>query len=156
EKTVEGQGSWALPLRDHPMLELESDFAQLTMLPTAPGEEPFLEAVGGLGGAAHVDIRADRGVTRVRLGGMLDLDEEPWQKGRWWVPGLWDTRWWWKRSLREKLFAHARRVVVHVPASVRARVRGAAARVHVERLAGCDLVVEADAGALSLEDVSGR
>src|SRR5262245_27521282 len=119
EKTGEAQESWPLPLGDHPILELESDFAQLAIVPTAAEEEPFLEAVDGHGGVAHVDIRADRGTTRVRIGAASDFDlhDEPWQKGRWWSPGSWDKRWWWKSKLRERMFSRVRRFVVHVPPS---------------------------------------
>jgi hypothetical protein len=156
ETTPEARESWPLPLDDHPNLELESDFAQLAIVPTAAEEEPFLEAVDGRGGVAHVDIRADRGTTRVRIGGAFESHDEPWRKERWWIPGSWDTRWWWKSKVRERMLSRVRRFVVHVPPSVRARVRLAAGRVHVERLAGCDLVIEADAGELTLEDVAGR
>ncbi len=120
---------WPLPLAEHPALEMEADFAALTMVPLREGEEPFLEARTRHGRRLQLEVAGEGGTTRVRVG----------HSGTFW--GGWE--------------AGGARLVAHVPRDVRARVRSSAGRIHVEHLEGCTLDIEADASRISLEDVGG-
>jgi hypothetical protein len=140
---------WPLPLGEHPALELESDFAKITILPVPPGEEPRVELQDrGHRHRPHVEVRGEAGVTRVTVGGMFrGGDDDAWT-GRFWEPSFWEKRRW-----KHHFHAH---LVVYVPRDVRARIRSAAAQVDVRGLSACDLKIEIDAGALVLTDVHGR
>ncbi len=121
------QRRFPLPLAEHPNLELVSDSAQITLVPLDPDEPPFLELLGRDGERVLVDIRAEADTTRVRI----------------------DT------GLGPLAFGVRARVVVHVPAALRGRVRSSAGTIHAERLEGCSVVLETDFGAISLDDVHG-
>lgn len=120
---------WALPLGEHPTLELVNDTAQLTIVPTSAGEAPYLELLGAESDRLLVHVVPEDGFTRVRI----DAGIGPFA---------------WTSGFR----AHA---VLHVPASLRARIRSSAGWLHVERLVGCALTLESDLGAISLEEVDG-
>jgi hypothetical protein len=160
---------WPLPLAQHPFLELTSDFVYLSIVPIAPGEQPFVELLGRSQHEYKIDVRGDAGTTTVRLdhaghdprwphrihphhehhhGHRRDeRRREHRREDRWWEGAFWERR----------FGRHARaHVVAHVPANVRAKVHSAAARVDVARLAGCELTVDLDAGALTLDDIAGR
>ncbi len=115
-----------LPLDEHPKLDVSADFAHLTIVPISPGEKPWAEVRSKR--TNRVRVRAEDGTTYVRIGG-----ED-------WGFAMWNGK---------------DRVTLHVPADVHARVVSAAGRLFVERLDGCDLVVENDAGTIDLDDVGG-
>jgi hypothetical protein len=134
-----------LPLAEHPLLDLESDFALVSVSPTS--EAPYVELVGEAP-LPDLVVEGANGTTRVRasrMGGGLD---ERFRHGRFWEGRFWD-RPRWRKHLHVQL-------VVHVPPNVRAHIRPSAGYIHVEQLAGCQLDIHADAGAIALEDVSGR
>lgn len=116
-----------LPFSDKPTLELRADAIDFVLVPIARGEAPFLE-VDGHAGAEAVEIRTEGEVTRVSLAA-------PWLS-------LFDLP--------------VRKLVLHVPEHVRARVESAAGRLQVERLAGCDLDLTTHAGSVTLSEVRGR
>ncbi len=149
---------WTLPLLDHPRLELEADLARVSIVGIAAGETPWLEVESD---DPHtlplVDVEGEGATTRVRISG-VHRGEPPlthpapdagpgWWKGPWWSAAFWDRRRW------KKAF-HVN-VVAHVPRDVKGAVRSNAAKMRVADLFGCDLVIETDAGYLSIEDVSG-
>ena len=139
-----------LPLAEHPLLDLESDFALIWVEPT--DGTPYIELVGEAP-LPELTVEGVGGTTRVRASGLGLTDHgdrggERLRRGGFWEGSFWERRRW-KKHFQVQL-------VVHVPADVRARIRPAAAFVHVERLRGCQLDIHADAGALVLEDVSGR
>lgn len=142
-----------LPLAEHPFLDIDSDFAFVAVVPTTAGEDPFLEisgaaTLGGDGPTLGFDIQAKDGTTSVRIHGAARAIEDRITSGRFWEANFWEKRRW---------HGHFRtQIVAHVPRNVRMRIRSAAARVHVEQLAGCDLSISTNAGALFLEDVVGR
>ncbi|WP_394825135.1 hypothetical protein [Pendulispora albinea] len=141
-----------LVLEEHPLLHIETQFAQLDVVPSAPGETPFIALVGERIEGLAIAIDPSGGITRVRVlhswkpgdpdrdGGGND-DENGWNAA------------FWENVLKATFHA---RVIAHVPPSVRARLRSAAARVHVERLSGCDLSIESQAASISLGNVSGK
>lgn len=117
---------WELPLDEHPMLEVTAEMAQISLVPTLVGEKPFVEAIGS--DRVQVGIRAGDGVTRVHLEQDVGF------------------------------FGFARnkaRIVLHVPSNVRASVRTEAGRLRAERLHGCQLTLETEAGEVQLDDVHG-
>lgn len=124
--TMPEETTLLLPLDEHPLLDVTADFAHLTIVPTARGERPFAEVRSKR--RNRVRVRGENGTTFVRIGG-----ED-------WGFGMWNGK---------------DRVTLHVPAAVRARVATSAGRLFVERLDGCDLVVENDAGTIDLDDVGG-
>ncbi len=129
-----------LPLAEHPLLDLESDFAFVSIFPT--NDAPYVELVGD-GPLPEVIVEGGNGTTRVRASGLGSGFDEKLRRGRFWEGSFWDRRRW-------------RQVVVHAPVGLRARIRTSAASVHVERLSGCELDIRASAGALALEEVSGH
>jgi hypothetical protein len=133
-----------LPLAEHPLLDLESDFAFVSVSPTT--ETPYVELVGDTP-LPELFVEASGGTTRVRTSGMAQGLEHL-SRGRFWEGSFWDRR-------RLQKHFHVQ-LVVHVPADVRAQIRPSAAYIHVERLTGCQLDIHADAGAIVLEHVSGH
>jgi hypothetical protein len=121
--------SWLLPFADTPTLELKADASAVTLVPVAPGEQPRVEAHGR--GADRLDLRVERQGDTVRV------EIEPFRHFTWW--GGWDTRF-----------------VVHVPATIRAKVETSAGSIDARSLDGCDLDVKANAGRVSLDRVRGR
>jgi hypothetical protein len=141
----------ALPLDAHPRLELDADFLHVAIVPVEPGEAPFVEVLGEM--ASTLDLSAGDGTTRVRLaharphGGLERSTFRPWWDGRFWDASFWEQRW--KEDRHGKLR-------FHVPRDAQLRILSNAGRIHVERLWGCDLSVEAHAGRVTLDEVSGR
>jgi hypothetical protein len=149
---------WTLPLVDHPRLELEADLARVSIVGIAAGETPWLEVESDDPHTVPlVDVEGEGPTTRVRISGAHRGDPPfthpapdagpGWWKGPWWSAAFWDRRRW------KKAF-HVN-VVAHVPRDVKGAVRSNAAKMRVADLFGCDLVIETDAGYLSIEDVSG-
>lgn len=136
-----------LPLWEHPTLELETDFASVSIVPIAPGEPPFCE-VAGAGATPHADVTTHQGITRVRIDSVARAIEDGLGSGRFWEGPFW---------MRSRFHGHfPTHVVLHVPTTVHARVRSIGARVNVERLDGCHLEISTDAGTMQLADVRGR
>jgi hypothetical protein len=140
-----------LPLEGRPWIELETEFAAIEMRPIAPGEEPYVEVVGDEPlPELHITVDESGGdrVVRLRGDGMGLGVGDTGSQAR-----LWEGRFWerlrWKRHFQLQL-------VFCVPPDVRARLRPAAAYVHIENLVDCELDIHADAGAVVLDDVSGR
>jgi hypothetical protein len=141
---------WSLPLAEHPRLELHSDIARMRVVPIAPGEAPWLEVVNEHphhGAGPNVDVDGAAGVTRIRVSGAWNGDPN-WWNGPWWESTFWEKKFW-KRAFHTL-------VVAHVPKDVHGEIRSSAAKLHVARLSGCDLSIDTDAGAVTVEDVSGR
>jgi hypothetical protein len=125
--------TWALPLSPDELLELQTDWGRVGLVPLEPGEEPYLEALGG--NADDLEVRIERAgdAVRVAVG-----QERPFN--RWWGQhGPWDTR-----------------LVLHLPAAVRARVETSAGSIDASGLDGCDLELKTNAGRLGLRQVRGR
>lgn len=135
-----------LPLAEHPTLELETDFAFIAVEPIGEGEAPSCD-VSGIGENAHAHVTTDKGVTRVRVEGLAHAIEDGISR-RGWGHSFWS-----RGRFHGRFPTH---ITLRVPANVRAKIRATGARVQIERLAGCDLTVAVDAGALELDDVSGR
>ncbi len=136
-----------LPLWEHPTLELETDFASVSIVPLAQGEEPYCE-VAGTGATPHADVTTHQGITRVRIDSVARVIEDGLGAGRFWEGPFWT---------RSRFHGHfPTHVVLHVPPAIHARVRSIGARVNVERLEGCHLEISTDAGTMQLADVRGR
>ncbi len=144
----ERQTRWSLPLHEHPVLDLQTDMARVSVVGIAPGQAPWLEVTSHHHEptGANVDVDASGGTTRVHISGIGHLDST-WWNGLWWEAAFWDSRFW-KKAFRVSL-------VLHVPRDVRGRLRLNAAKMRVENLSGCDLAIDADAGSLDIEDVEG-
>jgi len=111
---------WDLPLVPGGTLEVQSDFATLTLMAVRDGELPSVEARRHLGAEADVRVTQEGDRTLVRATG----------------PKV--------------------KLVLHVPADVRATVRSAAGRVHAENLAGGTLDLKTEAGSIMLVNVGGK
>jgi hypothetical protein len=146
-ETVSNAPRVTLPLDEHPLLDLESDFSRIAIVAVAPGETPFVEVIGHGPGSPPVHVRGENGVTRVRLDLPWTTTREKWWEGSFWEAGFWEKRVFGKGAAR---------VVLHVPSNVRAKIRSAAARIDVRDLSGCDLSLDADAGAITLVRVGGK
>jgi hypothetical protein len=117
---------WELPLDEHPALEVTAEMAQIALVPTLVGEKAFVEVFNP--DKVTVHVRTSPGITHVHL----EQDVGFFGFGR--------------------SKAH---IVLHVPANVRASVRTEAGRLRAERLHGCQLVLETEAGEVLLDDVQG-
>jgi hypothetical protein len=159
EPSVPPTNRWPLPLHADATLDLASDFVFVTLVPVSTGEEPFLELVGPhrqplRHDSPDVVVRVEGSTTYVRVDGVSSLfDDHDRHRHVRPVPRWWEGAFWDKRRLHRKFRVQ---LIAHVPADVRARIHSAAARVVAERLSGCALSIEVDAGAVSLEDISGR
>lgn len=134
-----------LPLTEHPFLDLESDWALVWIEPT--DGTPFIELVGEAP-LPELVVEGAQGTTRVRASSLAGGLEDRFRRGRFWEGSFWERRRW-KKHFQVQL-------IVHVPRDIHARIRPSAAYVHVERLLGCELDIHTDAGAIAIEDVSGR
>ncbi len=144
----DAQTRWSLPLVEHPHLDLQTDIARMRIVPIAADEAPWLEVVSEHAHVApRVDVDGAEGVTRVRVSSAWHGDPS-WWNGPWWDSAFWERKFW-KKAFRTL-------VVAHVPKDVHGKIRSSAAKLHVGNLSGCDLSIETDAGAVSVEDVSGR
>lgn len=138
----------ALPLGEHPRLEVDVEMAALRIVAVEPGEAPSLEIKGSRRATSGVEVRGENGTTHVRLGGFFaSPGEAPWWEGQFWKAGFWE---------RMKGRARHGRLTLRVPSSIAMVVKSAGARVQLEHLHDADVRVECDAGAVSLVDVDGR
>ena len=121
--------TFELPFGQPAQLELHTDFGNLALLPTRPGENPRVElthnAIDNV--AVHIDKLGD--VVRVALDPMRSFN---------WFGGGWDIR-----------------AVVYVPRDVRASIQTSAGSINVRDLEGCELGVKASAGKIDLVNVYG-
>ncbi len=154
------KNKWSLALDESRSLEVQTGVARVSVVPTLAGEKPWLEIQQapqreGSPEDEGPSVEIDEGAvtTRVRISG-IHLGSGSWWNGPWWDASFWDAvvgpgKRFWKKAFG----AH---VILHVPADVRGVLRSNAAKMHVERLSNCDLSIETEAGALSLQSVSGR
>ena len=118
-----------LPLSDKPSLEISTSAMDLELVALEPGESPTIDVHGPKLSENAVVLDSAGDVTRISFG-------SPWRHGFEW-------------NFPQKL-------VLRVPAHVRARISSDAGRLHAEGLAGCDLEVTSHAGTVNLERVRGR
>jgi hypothetical protein len=126
--------SLPLPFTSEPVLDLHADATKVEVLPVARGEEPRIEIEGR--GASELDGRAP---LKVELRGsvvFVRFDHE------------WVDRWPTPMEIKK--------LILHVPAHVKAKLHCDMGKVRIHGLAGCDLDVEGNAGKLELEEVRGR
>jgi len=121
-----------LPFTAEPMLDLHSDATKVELLPVAPGDSPRIEIEGRgeIDGHSPLKVELRGNVVFVRL------DHE------------WVDRW--------PAIIEIKRLILHVPAHVKARVHCDMGKLRVHGLAGCDLDASVNAGKLELEEVRGR
>ncbi len=119
---------WELPFDQPAVLELQTEFGNLALLPVEPGQTPHLELARG--SADNVEVRIDKsdGVVRVEL-----QRAEPMN----WF-GNWECR-----------------AVLYVPRDVRAALQTSAGSISARSLEGCELGIKANAGKIDLVDVYG-
>lgn len=119
---------WDLPFDQPAMLELQTEFGSLALLPVEPGQSPHLELARG--SAGNIDVRIDKsdGLVRVELQRAESMN---------WF-GNWDTR-----------------AVLYVPRDVQAALQTNAGSISVRGLEGCELGIKANAGKIDLVDVYG-
>jgi len=130
----EGITTWELPFGPLPVLELSAETAAVTLVPVEPGGAPRLVAEGRLAKKMRHEIRRDGDTLHVRVDwpGGLDL-----------LRNFWD----WGGKLR---------LTAYLPHGVRATVRADAGRLRARDLMDCVLSLNAEAGAVDLENVRGR
>jgi hypothetical protein len=119
---------WELPFDQPAVLEMQTEFGNLALLPVEPGRRPRLEL--SRGSAEHIDVNIDKTdeVVRVAL--------DPRFAFKWF--GGWEAR-----------------GVLYVPRDVRASIQTNAGSVSVRSLEGCELGIKANAGKIELVDVYG-
>jgi hypothetical protein len=129
---MRAQQTIPLELGAEPVLDLHADATMVEVVPVAAGEAPRVEVEGRgeFDGRAPLKVEQRGGVVFVRL--MHDWAEH------WPVP----------------LEIH--KLVLHVPAHVKARLHCDMGRLRVRGLAGCDLEASSNAGKLELTDTRGR
>lgn len=147
-ETVSNAKRIELPLADHPFLDLDSDFSRIIVMPVARGVTPYIELGGAPRLGRAVMVRGEDGRTRVSLDSAFSPDKAD---EKWWEGSFWEQAFWEKR-----FFGRGPRVTLHVPSNLRAHIRAAAAKVDIRDLHDADLKIDADAGALTLVNVSGR
>jgi hypothetical protein len=125
-----GNNVWDLPFEQPPVLELQADFGNLSLMPVEPGQTPRLELVHG--SKANFDVQVEKVAEAVRV------NFDPISSLNKWFGGGWDCR-----------------VVLYVPRDVRASVQTNAGSVTVRGLEGCELGIKANAGKIDLVDVYG-
>ena len=120
--------TWELPFSQPAVLELQSDFGQLTLRPIEPGETPRIELQRG--SAETIAVHIEKSGERVRV------SLEPHRSLAWF--GHWDCK-----------------ATVFVPRDVRASVQTNAGSVHVQDLDRCELGIKANAGKIELRNIYG-
>jgi hypothetical protein len=116
------------------VLELSAEMGAITLVPVEPGGAPRLVAEGKLAKKMRPEIRRDGDMLRVRVDWQGDL-------------GLLRSFWGWGDKLR---------LTAYLPRGVRATVRADAGHLRARDLLDCELSLNAEAGAIDLENVRGR
>jgi DUF4097 and DUF4098 domain-containing protein YvlB len=129
EDTVMNTGNvWELPFGTPAVLELQSEWGNLTLVPVEPGEQPRLELTRGAAENTAVEVEKQGDAVRVRL--------DPVGSMNWF--GSWDSRF-----------------TLYVPANVRAHIQTSAGSITARDLTGCELGIKASAGKIDLSHVHG-
>jgi hypothetical protein len=118
---------WELPFDEQAVLELQSEFGNLWLLPVEPGQPARLELTRG---TENIDVRIEKVDDAVRV------SLEPLQAFNWF--GGWECR-----------------ATLYVPRNVRAALQTSAGSVSVRNLDACELGIKASAGKIELTDVYG-
>ncbi|MFT3836553.1 MAG: hypothetical protein QM723_06120 [Myxococcaceae bacterium] len=121
-----------LPFGPEPVLDLHADATKVEVLPVARGEEPRIE----IEGKGEIDGRAPLKVEQRGAVVFVRLDHE------------WVERWPTPMEIKK--------LILHVPAHVKAKLHCDMGKLRIHGLAGCDLDVEGNAGKLELDEVRGR
>ncbi len=121
-----------LPFSAEPVLDLHADATKVEVLPVARGEEPRIE----IEGRGEIDGRAPLKVEQRGNVVFVRFDHE------------WAQRW--PTPLEIK------KLILHVPSHLKAKLQCDMGKVRIHGLAGCDLDVTGTAGKLELEEVRGR
>jgi hypothetical protein len=116
-----------LPFDQPAVLEMQTEFGSLALLPVEPGHTPRLELARG--SVDNIDVRIEK------LGGVVRVSIDPMQAFRW--------------------FGGESRVALYLPRDVRASVQSNAGSISVRGLEGCELGIKANAGKIDLVDVYG-
>jgi hypothetical protein len=132
----------SLPFTDPPRLDVSGAACLLALVPTQPGEQPFLECDERLAALFKPVVDRDGEVVRVRLElagaahwGANTRSPFPF--------GFWD-------------FGPRVAMTLHVPVAVRARIQLDAGKIRVRGLSGCELDIQSSAGLIIVRDVDGR
>src|SRR5690348_5757603 len=120
---------WELPFDQTAVLELHTEFGNLSLVPVEAGQVARLELLRGSG---EIQVIVDK------VGEVVRVALEPRPTFTWLYPGSWDCR-----------------AVLYVPRDVRASLETNAGSVSVRNLEGCELGIKANAGKLDLVDVYG-
>jgi len=118
---------WELPFDQPAVLELQTEFGNLSLVPVEPGQATRLELSRG---SENIDVHVDK------QGEVVRVSLEPLQPFKWF--GGWDCR-----------------AVLYVPRNVRAGLQTNAGSVSVRNLEGCELGIKANAGKIDLVDIHG-
>ena len=127
-----GNNVWNLPFEQPAVLELQAEFANLSLVPVEPGQNPRLELSRGCTANIEVQVEKAGDVVRVAFNPV-----SPFNGLNWFGGGL-DCR-----------------AVLYVPRDVRASVQANAGSVSVRGLEACELGIKANAGKIDLVDVYG-
>jgi len=125
-----GNNVWDLPFGQPPVLELQAEFGNLSLVPVEAGQNPRLEL--SRGSNANVDVQVEK------VGDAVRVSFNPVSQFNSWFGGGWDCR-----------------AVLYVPRDVRASLQANAGSVSVRGLEGCELGIKANAGKIDLVDVYG-
>lgn len=125
---MQNGNTWELPFGSPAVLELQSEWGSLTLLPVESDRRTRVELLGA--SAENVEVHVEK------VGDVVRVALDPHRSFNWF--GGWECR-----------------AVVYVPRDVRASVQTNAGSVSVRDLAGCELGVKANAGKIDLVNVYG-
>lgn len=119
---------WELPFSQSAVLELQTEYGNLALMPVEAGQTPRLELSRS---SAEVAVNVDK------VGDVVRVALDPHGAGFNWF-GSWECR-----------------AILYVPRDVRASLETHAGSVNVRNLDGCALGIKANAGKIDLLDVYG-
>jgi hypothetical protein len=120
---------WPLPFTEQPELEFDAEALPVVLVPAVLDEQPRLEVFGADADDIQVDVAKHGDVVRARV--------------RWRDAFRWFHRW-------------DARVVLHVPAEIRATVQTTAGQIEASDLGPGSLTFRTHAGRIRLRDLRGR
>jgi Putative adhesin len=126
---MQSDNVWELPFGERAVLELESEFGKLAILPVEPSGTPRVEL--SRDSCDNIEVRVDKFDDVVHVA----IDPRP------------SIGWFGRGDCR---------AVVYVPRDVRAAVQTSAGNISVRDLVGCELAIKANAGKLDLTNVYGQ
>jgi hypothetical protein len=120
--------TWELPFGEPAVLELQTEWGTLALMPVEPGQTPRLELSDG--SRENISVRVEK------IGETVRVSLDPFSSFKWFRG--WECR-----------------ATLYVPRDVHAHVQSNAGSINVRDLEGCELGIKASAGKIDLVKVHG-